>query len=178
MANQKRFHVLELARVNREHPEDAEIHREVIAKRNEAMGNNVLLATRRLGDALAAAGDIDDVARIFQPVQVSAVVESVNKAQGQIGQFVIVAKVGQLSWVGARNEGWGNTVVSVAQQGGTAVGGAVAGLFGGIRNAAERAVFEQANRIEADRATRGKPEKPGNDLERSSLTSFSLYQRQ
>lgn len=156
MANQKRFHVLELARVNREHPEDAEIHREVIAKRNEAMGNNVLLATRRLGDALAAAGDIDDVARIFQPVQVSAVVESVNKAQGQIGR------------VGARNEGWGNTVVSVAQQGGAAVGGAVAGLFGGIRNAAERAVFEQANRIEADRATRGKPEKPGNDLERSS----------
>jgi hypothetical protein len=41
---------------------------------------------------------------------------------------------------------------NVAQQGGTAIGGAVAGLFGGMRIAAERAFLEQAKRIEADRA--------------------------
>lgn len=165
MANQKRFHVLELARVNQEHPEDAEIHREIIAKHNEAMGNNVLRAVHRLSDALQRAGDLDDIVRIFLPLRASGIVESVNRAQGQIGQFVNIAKVGPLSWVDARNKGWGNTVISAAQHGGAAVGGAVAGLLGGIRNAAERAVLEQAKRIQADRAARERPENPGRDLE-------------
>lgn len=165
MANQKRFHVLELARVNQEHPEDAEVHRETIAKRNEARGNNVLRGVHRLSDALQRAGDLDDTARIFLPLQASGIVESVNQAQGQIGQFVNVTKVGPQSWVEARDKGWGNAVGSVAQHGGAAVGGAVAGLLGGIRNAAERALLEQAKRIQADRAARERPENPGRDLE-------------
>ena len=168
MANQKRFHVLELARVNQEHSEDAEIHREIIAKHNEAMGSNVLRAVGRLSDALQRAGDLDDTARIFLPLQASGIVESVNKAQGQIGQFVNVTRLGPLAWIEARNKGWGHAVVSVAQHGGAAVGGAVAGLLGGIRDAAERAYLEQAKRIEADRAAREKPESPGHDLELSN----------
>lgn len=54
----KRFHVLELARVNQGQPEDAETHREVIAKHNEAMGSNVLRAVHRLSDALHRAGTL------------------------------------------------------------------------------------------------------------------------
>jgi len=121
----------------------------------------------RLSDALQHAGDLDDIARILLPLQASGIVESVNRAQGQIGQFVNIAKVGPLSWVDARDKGWGNAVISVAHQGTAAVGGAVAGLFGGIRNAAERAVLEQAKRIQADREAREKPGDPGSDLERS-----------
>lgn len=143
------------------HSEDAEIHREIIAKHNEAMGSNVLRAVHRLSEALQRAGEMGDVARNFLPLQASGVVESVNKAQGQIGQFVNVTKVGALSWVEARDQGWGNTVVSVARQGGAAIGGGVAGLFGGIRDAAERAYLEQAKRIESDRAAREKPESSG-----------------
>ena len=116
------------------------------------------------------AGELDDAARIFLPLHASGIVESVNKAQGQIGQFVNVTKVGPLSWIEARDKGWGHAVVSVAQQGGAAIGGAVAGLFGGMRNAAERAFLEQAKRIEADRAAREKPENPGRDLELSRPT--------
>ncbi|MCU1531595.1 MAG: hypothetical protein JWO49_1166 [Arthrobacter sp.] len=68
MANQKRFHVLELARVNQEHSEDAEIHREIIAKHDEAMGSKVLRAVHRLSGALQRAGELDDTARIFLPL--------------------------------------------------------------------------------------------------------------
>jgi hypothetical protein len=70
--------------------------------------------------------------------------------------------------LGPATRGGGNAVVSVAQQGGAAVGGAVAGLFGDIRNAAEHAVLEQAKRIQTVQATRKGPEKPGQDLELSS----------
>lgn len=123
---------------------------------------------RRLSDALQRAGDLDDTARIFLPLQASGIVESVNKAQVQIGQFVNVTRLGPLAWIEARDKGWGHAVVSVAHHGGAAVGEAVAGLFGGIRNAAERAYLEQAKRIEADRAAREKPENPGRDLELSN----------
>jgi hypothetical protein len=98
LANQKRFHVLELARVNQEHPEDAEIHREVIAKHNEAMGLNVSRALGRLSDALKEAGNVDDIGRLFQPVQASELVQSVNAAHGQIDQFVAMAELESLTW--------------------------------------------------------------------------------
>jgi hypothetical protein len=161
--NQKRFHVLELARVNQEHPEDAEIHREVIDKHNEAMGQNVSRAIQRLSDALDAAGQVGDVTRALQPIPSRDLVRSVNTAQGQIAQFVDMTRLGDFSWVNAAEKAWGRSVAAVAQKGGAAVGGAVKGVFGGARNAAERAILKQAERIEADRRKGAKDAEPGGE---------------
>jgi hypothetical protein len=165
LANQKRFHVLELARVNQEHPEDAEIHREVTAKHNEAMGLNVSRAIKRLSDALEDAGSVGDLARVLQPIPARSLVQAVNSAHGQVDQFVSITELDALSWGDATDKGWGRSVADVAQKGGAAVGSSVKGLFGGARNAAERAVLKQAKRIETERSARAAEKASAKDLE-------------
>ncbi|MFD1212091.1 hypothetical protein ACFQ36_08560 [Arthrobacter sp. GCM10027362] len=165
LANQRRFHVLELARVNQEHPEDAAIHREVIGKHNEAMARNVSRALQRLNEALQSAGKVKDLERVVQPIPARDLVRAVNRAHGQLGRFVNMAKLGTLSWTDSSQKDWGKAVADVAQQGGAAVGGAVNGVFGGIRNLAEQAVLIQAKRIEAERAARDQGGEPGKDID-------------
>jgi hypothetical protein len=165
LINQKRFHILELAWVHQEHPEDAEAHREVITKHNQAMAQNVARALQRLTAALEQAGRVGDLDRALQPISAADLVRAVNQAHDQIGKFVSVAQIGPLVWANAAAKDWSQSVADLAQKGGGAVGGVVKGIFTGVRGIAERAILEQAKRIEAEQAARKAQRGPGKDID-------------
>lgn len=165
LINQKRFHVLELARVDQEHPEDAQAHREIIAKHNQATEQNVARALRRLTAALEQAGRVGDLDRVLQPISAADLVQAVNQAHEQIGKFVSMAQTGPLAWTNAAAKDWSQSVADIAQKSGDAVGGVVKGIFTGVRGIAERAILEQAKRIEAEQEARKAQRGPGTDLD-------------
>jgi hypothetical protein len=129
------------------------------------MGRNVSRALQRLNAALESAGNVKELEWVVQPVPARELVRAVNQAHNQIGTFVNMAKLGTLSWTDSSEKDWGKSVADVAQQGGAAVGGAVRGIFGGIRSLAEQAVLLQAKRIEAERAARDQGGEPGKDID-------------
>ncbi|MCG2621275.1 hypothetical protein LVY72_05030 [Arthrobacter sp. I2-34] len=165
LIDQKRFHILEIARGEQEHPEDADARRDAVARHHQAMGQSIARTLQRLTRALEQAGRVSDLDRVFQPISAADLVQAVNQAHEQIGRFVSIAQIGPLAWLDASQKDWSKSVADVAQKGSDAVGGAVKGLFAGVRGVAERAILEQAKRIQAEQAARKAHREPGKDVD-------------